>query len=1143
MRTHPGTFFIQKLPISLSPPEVLPKRGRDPYTGSMLLLTVLLGAQIASTGDFDPGPNPLLMREPTVNESTIVFRYAGDLWSVPRAGGQAVRLTTSVGVEMSPRFSPDGKSIAFTGEYDGNADVYVIPAEGGVPKRLTAHPGADMVLGWTPDGKSILISSGITAVNMPRLYTVPVTGGVPRALPFPSGTQAAYSPDGSRIAYVPGFQWQPGWKRYRGGQAHRIWVGNLSDSKVREIPRGKEGNEQPMWIGDSIYYLSDKKGPVALHRYQVASGQVSEVIPGKGFDIKSASAGPDVIVYEKLGSLWLYNPRTGDNRRVPIDIKGDFREVRTQFKDLRPNFTGASISPSGQRVAVMARGFLFSVPASRGSARLMTEKQGVHRRSPAWSPDGKSIAYLTDERGRQELVVLDTATNKETFYGLGEPPAYYEEGVWSPDSTKFAYHDYRRKLWVLDLKSSQNTLVDQTLHHDPRYDVRPRWSPDSKWLAYQRDLPSHFTAVFLYDVDAKKSTQITNPIANARNPIWDRDGKHLYFAASTNFGASSSWLDISNFNVPNVTYTLYAVVLRRDGPNPLAPESDEERPRPAPTPAPTPAPVPSPAPATPPPATATPATPPAAPPTPPAPPRPEVKIDLDGIQSRIVALPVPAAIIGEMEAGPAGTFFFSSSSPRANMLDFNVQSTLNRWSWTDRRAAPVVPGVGSFSVSANGTHLLMPRQGGIAILPTAAPPGANPAPVDLSGLQVRIDPKVEWRAMFHEIWRNQPIRFYDAKLHGINPQEMVRRYEPFLANIVSRDELNYLFTDMIGELSIGHMWASGGDLPSGPSGVPGGLLGADYAFENGRYRLTRVYDGESWNPGLVGPLSVPGVAAKAGEYLLEIDGKELKDSMDIYEFLEGKAGRQVRVKIGPNPDGTGAREGIVVPVASEGGLRTVAWREDNLRTVERLSNGRLGYVHVPDTAFGGWVAFLRYYYAQVGKDGIIIDERFNSGGLIMDGVINEIMRPFSGVFSARFNQRDWPTPGSQIFGPKVMIANEFAGSGGDMFPWLFKHHKIGPVVGKRTWGGLVASFGFPLVDGGFVNSPDYAFYNPHNGTWDVEGYGVDPDIEVELDPAMWRQGRDTQLERAVAVAMDLLSKTKLPTYKRPAPADKTKVSN
>ncbi|MEI7984722.1 MAG: PDZ domain-containing protein [Armatimonadota bacterium] len=1076
----------------------------------VLSTLVLFGAQQSA---FNSGPNPLLMQHPTINRTTVVFQYAGDLWSVPRTGGDATRLTSSLGVESNPQFSPDGSTIAFTGQYHGNYDVFTIPASGGVPKRLTYHPSMKTVAGWTPDGKSIIFSSTMFSnTDASMMYTVGVDGGVPKQLPFPMGTMASFSPDGKQLAYVPGFKWQEAWKRYRGGQAYSIWIGQMSDSKVYEIPRKGWETFEPMWVGNKIYFLSDQKGPVGLSSFDLDSKKVTEEIPGEGFDLKSASAGPGAIVYEKLGSINLFDLNTKKSTRLNINIRGDFPEVRTKFKSIGNYVNGASISPSGQRAVVAARGWIATVPASKGDARFLSSQQGVFRRDPSWSPDGKTISFISDESGKQQLALFDAATSTTKLVNLGDSPAYYYGSgsqYWSPDSSKICYTDNRNKLWMMDVATGKNTLVDHATYTDPNVSMVARWSPDSKWITYARDLDSHMQAVFIYNVATGKSTQVTDGLSLAKNPIFDRNGKYLYFYASTNAGPATSWLDMSSMTNPVVLSSVYCIVLSKDLPNPLSPESDEE-------------------------------VIPVLPGSEPAKKADESKftIDLDEIEKRIITLPMPTAEYTGLEPGTPGSFFALATPPHVNPMAPSPFASISKWSMAARKASPFGMG-SSLSTTPDGSKALLLGPAGPAIVSTAGPSGPGEGALELSGLKVKIDPKAEWKSIFNDIWNNEPILFYAANLHGINAEEMRTRYAPFLDGIASREDLNYLFTDMLGEIAIGHMWAAGGDIPS-VGGTPGGLLGADYTMEGGKYRLKRIYDGERWNPGLYAPLAQPGINAKVGEYILAIDGKELLDSNDIYETLEGKAGKQVKVKIGPNPTEVGSREVTVVPVGSEGALRNRAWAEDNRRYVDKMTGGRAGYVHVPDTGAGGWTSFQRYYYSQVGKDGIVVDERFNHGGLIVDYIVYEMSKKLEGAFTPR-DGKDWPTPGATIFGPKVLIVNQFAGSGGDMFPWLFKHKKIGPIIGKRTWGGLVASFGFPTVDGGNINSPNCAFYNVDEGRWDVEGHGVDPDIDVELDPFMWRQGKDSQLEKAIEEINKQLAKYKAPVLKRPTNPDKSKV--
>ena len=1075
-----------------------------------MLLAAVLAVALLPQDDFNPGPNPLLMRPPAVNRDRIVFQFANDLWWVPRAGGAATRLTASPGTESAPYFSPDGSLIAFTGQYDGNTDVFVMPASGGVPRRLTAHPAPDTAMGWTPDGKSVLFTSPMTSDSgYAQMFSVPVGGGAPKRLPFPAGVQASLSPDGQQIAYVPNDQWQDAWKRYRGGQTTPIWIAQMSDSKYRAVPRNNTNDKFPMWVGDAVYYLSDPEGPVGLYRFDTKTNRTNVEIEGRGFDIKSASAGPGVIVYEKLGSIHLYDLAAKRSTHVPITIEGDFPEVRAGIKDLQRFASGLSISPTGQRVVLAARGLIFTVPASKGDIRQLTEGPVAFRREPAWSPDGKTIAYFTDESGTQEMALYDVASEKVRRVALGDPPGYYNFARWSPDSTKIAYLDNKLNLWVLDVASGANTRID-TRTYRGQGSMAPSWSPDSKWLTWARDLDSHYFAVFVHSLESGKTSQVTDGLADASSPIFDRNGKHIYFIASTDVGQGIDFQDISSMNAPNATSSVYGIVLKRDGPNPLHPESDEE-----PTKEPEK-------------------------PEPPKPGPPTVTIGLDGIEERIIALPMPRQIYEGLVEGPEGTFFAVSSPPRSTAVDSGGPSTLHKFSFSDRKMSTFASDVSMAQVSADGKKMLLRTGGSTSIVSTAMPPPPGQGAISLSGLRARIDPVEERKQMYDEVWRNQKMLFYAPNLHGINADQMAARYRPFLTGVRSRADLNYLFTDMLGELCVGHMFIGGGDQPGGGPNVPGGLLGADYAFENGRYRLTRIYNGERWNPNAYAPLAQPGIQAKVGEYILAIDGKELTEAMDIYLTLEAKAGRQVKVKIGPNPNGTDSREVTVVPVANESNLRRLAWIEDNRRTVERLTNGRGAYVHIPDTGGGGWQAFQRYFYAQSHKDGLIIDDRHNSGGYVNDFMVREMNKPLD-FFSAPRHGKNWLIPPTAIYGPKVMLINEMAGSGGDIFPYLFRQQKTGTLVGRRTWGAMITNYGFGLIDGGRISSPDDAMFNVKTGEGIIENTGTPPDIEVELDPFLWRQGRDSQLEAAIAQLNKDLANYVRPTPKTPPYPDWSRI--
>jgi tricorn protease len=1091
----------------------------------MPLLSLLLLPAVAPYA-FQSTSGPLLMRQPTMNRTDIVFTFAGDLWSVPREGGNAVRITNSPGIESDACFSRDGTQIAFSGNYDGNRDVYVMPAGGGIPKRLTYHPSADIVRGWTPDGKNILFVSSMNSnTDLPRLYTVSTSGSTPAALPFPSGTAGSYSADGSKIAYQPGMQWQEAWKRYRGGQTMPIWVGQLADSKVYEIPRKNSNDTYPMWVGDKVYFLSDRGGPVTLYSYETGSKKVSQLIPNNGFDFKSASAGPGGIICEQLGSLKLYDTSSGKVSTVDVNITGDFPEVRPQFKDTSGNFENASLSPSGARAVFEARGDIYTVPPQKGDIRNITNTSGVAERSPAWSPDGKSIAYLSDAGGEYKLVIAPASGQGESkSYVLGDAPAYYNQPVWSPDSAKIAYSSNHHNLWVLDVKSGTNKLVDTAPYETVFASLSPLWSPDSKWITYHRDLRNHMNAVFLYNVDTAKATQVTDGLSDARFPTFDKNGKYLYFVASTNVGPGQAWLDLSSYGDKNTVSSVYCVVLRKDLPSPLAPESDEEKIAPT-----------TPPPATTPPGAGAPAP---APGGPQAPPKPEFRIDLERIGQRVIALPLPGRNYVGMAPATAGSVFLMELGPLATITS-QPRTTLLKFSIDSKMATPFASDLGGFTISEDGQKILLLGRGAFMLVPTAAPPQPGQGILNLASMQAKVDPRAEWRQIYHEAWRIQRDFFYDPNFHGQNLKALEARYEPFLANVMTREDLNYLFTDMLGELSVGHMFINGGDIP-GSKSVPGGLLGADYKMENGRYRFSKIYNGENWNPGLRAPLTQPGVDVQAGEYLLAVNGKDLTTQQNVYEAFENTAGKQVTIKVGPNPDGIGSREVVVVPVANEFALRSLAWEEDNRRKVAELTGGKVGYVHIPDTNIGGWTNFKRYYFAQVGKEGMIIDERFNHGGQVDDYMVEMMNRPLASMWSSRYGE-DFSSPRAAIYGPKVMIVNQYAGSGGDYFPWHFRKAGVGPIVGKRTWGGLVGILGFPtFVDGGGVTAPNVAFWNPE-GKWEVENHGVDPDIEVEMDPYLWRQGKDPQLERAVAECMKLIDKQPKIQYKKPAYKDVSKL--
>ncbi len=1075
-------------------------------------LTLALFAALALAAAAD---EPLLLQKPTLSKTHIVFVYAGDLWSVPREGGDAVRLTSGAGTETDPAFSPDGTRIAFTGEYDGNIDVFVVPASGGVPKRLTWHPAADRVLGWTPDGKRIIFGSSRTSYSrFDEMFTVPAEGGVEEKLPLPSGYQASMSADGQSIAYEPTGKAFIMWKKYRGGQTARIWLAKLSDSSITKVPRTNSNDFSPMWAGDHVYFLSDRNGPVTLFSYDTKTKAVKEAIPNQGLDFKSATLGPDAIVYEQFGGISLYDLKTGKTKPVAIRVQADLPALRTKLVDVSKRLASPAISPNGARAVFTARGDIITVPADKGDARNLTNTTGVMERNPQWAPDGKSVAYLSDETGEYALHI-HPQNGASTVKKIELKPGFYSSPRFSPDSKKIALVDSFAKLYYVELETGKQIEIAQDTYQMRTGDIAGAWSPDSKWLAYSKVLPNELSAIHLYSLADAKSTQVTDGLSDATNPVFDKDGKYLYFTASTNTGEGLA-LDIHAVGRTSSS-SIYLAVLDKTQASPFAPESDEEKaaedkkpedgPKPAEAAKPKPGTV------------------------------ADVKIDLDGFDQRILSLPMPARRYTGLQVAKAGTLLALESSADA------PGQTVHRYDLKTRKSDVALGGVNNFQMSFGGDKALY-RQGENWMIASlrpmatgAAPPTPPPAAggqgaLKTAGIEVRVNPVEEWKQMYREAWRVERDWFYDRNLHGLDVKAAEKKYEPYLRNVASREDLTYLFQEMLGNITVSHMGTGGGDTAE-VKRVQTGLLGADYEVANGRYRFSRVYNGENWNPQLRAPLTQPGVNVKAGEYLLAVNDRDVHPPENVYSFFEGMAGKSVVLKVGPDPTGTGSREVTVVPTADEGRLRNLAWIEENRRKVDQMTGGKIAYIYMPDTANGGLTAFNRYFYAQIGKQGAIVDERFNAGGLLATDIAEILNRKPLSAAANRIGS-DLVQP-QGIFGPKVMLINERAGSGGDAMPWYFKRAGVGKLIGTRTWGGLVGMAGGPpLMDGGFVGAPSSGIYNPMTGEWEVENIGVPPDIEVEQDPALVRKGRDPQLEKAVEVAMEELKKNPPATLRRPA---------
>ena len=1015
--------------------------------GLFALVTVSVG--LAS------GQAPLLLQHPTLSATQIAFVYAGDLWTVPRGGGVAQRLTAGIGTVSRPAFSSDGSEIAFTGDYNGNSDVYIIPASGGAPRRLTYHPSPDWVMGWTRDGKQVLFASTRNSYeNFNRLFTISRDGGFPAELPLPIAAEGSYSPDGRQLAYVPLDHAFEIWKRYRGGRTSPIWIARLSDSSVVRIPRDNSNDFNPLWVDDRIFFLSDRLGPISLFSYDTRSKRVTQALKNDGLDFKYASAGPGAIVIEQFGAILLYDLKSGKAHKVDIQVTGDLPELRPHYLNVASRIEDADISPTGLRAVFEARGEILTVPSEKGDIRNLTYTPGADERSPAWSPNGTRIAYFSDESGEYALYIKDqNGLGEAQKIDLGSPGSFFYFPMWSPDGKKLAYTDKRLNLWYVDLEKKTPVGVFHDRFTGPQQIFRAAWSPDSKWLAYTQQELSHMRSAFLYSLETGGSRRVTDGMSDSFSPVFDKSGKYLYFLASTDAGPT---LDASmhSYDRP-VTSSAYIAVLRKDLPSPLAPESDEEQ-------------------------EVKPESPKTESQGKENPPKdnqpPAVKVDFEKIGQRILGLPIPARNYSELKPGKEGVLYMVEG-PLAEPLNGPSTLTVQRFDLKTRKTDKLLENVLAFYISANGEKMLYrlagapqpgataapPQSWAIAPVPPEPTPGATPAPtagtppgakaLNLAAMEVRVDPPVEWRQMYHEAFRLERDFFYDPGFHGLDLKATEKKYEAYLAGVASRADLNYVFQEAMGELSVGHLFVFGGEGPEVKS-IPVGLLGADYKIENGRYRFSHIYDGENWNPQLRAPLTQPGVNVAEGEYLLAVNGREVRGSDNVYSFFEATANKSVVLRVGPDPGGAGSREVTVVPVESERGLRNRAWIEGNRRKVDQLSQGRLAYIYLPDTASGGYTYFNRYFFSQAGKQGAVVDERFNHGGTNTDYILDYLRRTLMNYRTTRDGE-DMTTPVSLIQGPKAMIINEYAGSGGDAMPWHFRQARVGTLVGKRTWGGLV----------------------------------------------------------------------------------------
>ncbi len=1090
------------------------------------LVGALLGAGMpAQAAETTP---TMLLRQPAVSRDHLAFVYAGDIWMTDRAGQHPVQLTTHPASEFAPQFSPDGKWLAFSASYDNNTDVYVVSVDGGQPRRLTWHPGQDIVRGWSADGKRILFSSSREVANnrSNQLYEISVEGGFEKKVMEAVAYEGAWSADGKHLAYRPyrqAYAANAGWRQHRGGTTPPIWIIDPLSNAVEKIPHVNATDSNPLWVQNEVYFISDRNdGAANLYAYNRQSKAVRQVTRETVWDVRNASAYGQAIVYEVGGVLKELDTVSGQTRTIPVSIAAQAQQVRPQWKDASKTITSAQLSPTGKRIVLTARGDVFTVPVKDGSTRNLTESSGIREKDALWSPDGKHIAYISDAGMQHRLVIRDQAgLEKARDLSLGKK-GYYKLLGWSPDNKTIVYQDYHLNLYAIALDKGSFTAIDSSLR---RQDFHISFSADSRWLAYTVAGENHFSQIRLHDFSTGKNARLTDGLSHADNPAFAAKD-YLYFTASVNSGPGQVGLDMSTQERP-VRSGLYVAVLAADGKSPLLPKEGDEgkkdddkkdgdkkdsdkkdeakkddgkedakskdgkdadgKDKPA------------------------------------KPVKP-VRIDLDGLAQRIVALPVAERNYDSLSVAADGALFYlerkqPGSSNEPPEVERKDDAELYRFNFEDRKTKSLKQGIASYDMSADGKKLLL--QYGKGMLQTSdAKENLDIKLVDLSQVRMLLNPREEWEQIFNETWWMEKEFFYDPNLHGLDWDAVYARYHPLLKSVQRREDLNELMVEMIGELQVGHNRVGGGDVYSERSaGV--GLLGADFSLEHGHYKIKTLYPGDRWNPFLVAPLAAPGLGIKEGDYIMAINGKPLDAGKNIYALLENTVGKQVTLGIGSDATGKNIRNVVVQPVASEAGLRQWQWVEKNRQYVQKQSNGKVAYVYLPNTAADGFQYFNRMFFAQVDKQAVIIDERRNGGGQAANYVTDVLSRPYLSSWKDRDGLL-YDTPGGAIYGPKAMLIDQDAGSGGDFLAYAFKRLGLGMLIGKRTWGGLIGISANPdLIDGGSLVVPLFRFFTP-DGEWRVENEGVAPDLDVELEPGEVNKGIDTQLDAAIANVLQKL---------------------
>lgn len=1083
-----------------------------------------------------------LLRFPDIHGDKVAFMYGGDIWLASTSGGVARRITEHQGRELFPKFSPDGKWIAFTGQYDGNFNVYVMPAEGGQPKQLTFYQGSaqplsdrmgihNEVVTWTPDSKRIIFLSRRTAENgwVKRPFTVSIDGGLPEPFPMDQGGLLSYSPDGNKIAYNIIFRNFRTWKRYTGGLAQSITIYDLKSNTSSDIPHTDWTDTFPMWHENTVYFSSDR-GPehhFNLYSYDVGSKQVEQLTHFNDWDVMWPSLGPNAIIFENAGYLYTFDFQSKQPKKLSISVPADRTQAMKRWDTVSKLITDFDIAPDGKRAVFAARGDVFTVPAKEGSIRNLTRTPGIREQKVSWSPDGRWIAYISDRTGEDELYIASQdGLGKEQQVTSGHKGFMFPP-VWSPDSKKIAWSDQLINLWWIDISDKKPVKVD----HDEYGEITNySWSPDSKWLTYDKQAENNLAQVYLYSLEDRKPTAVTTSMNNSYNPVFDPEGKYLYLLSDRDFNEVLGNVDFEFAN-PKTT-RVYVVTLKKDEPSPFGVQSDEtEVKKTEPSPMIQDAandpktkstakkdekkesesdkdkdkekkekekPV-------------------------------EVKVDLEGIQDRIVALGTEPAVVRAFAA--AKGFIYYSSAPVQGLSGpiAGENSALHAYDMKERKEKALIENVERFALSFDGSKLLYEAAGGspntahtygiIDAKPAGEPKKVGDGALSLSGMKAEIDPPAEWKDIFNEVWRQERDYFFEQSMNGVDWQKEHDKYEQLLPYVADRYSLTYIMGEMIGDLSNSHTYVGGGDYADlHPVNV--GLLGVDFDLDPsiGIYRIKKIYRGENWDQSLRSPLTEPGINVKEGDYLLAVNGRQVRAPQDPYELFVNTANDVVTLTVNSKPTEDGSHNVQVKPINDEGNLRQLNMILTNRKKVDEATGGKVGYIYLPDMGDEGLNEFVKQYFPQIRKQGLIVDVRYNGGGFVAQLIFERLRRILSDMGSAR-NWQSGPDPQNVFVGPMACITNHYAASDGDIFSYLFKYYKLGPLIGERTWGGVRGIRGnIPLMDGGYITRPEFAMYGL-DSKWVIENHGVQPDIVVENRPEQVVSGKDPQLEKAIEVVM------------------------